>query len=1359
MIRMATNKLVLIGLLMAMLAVSGCIDSPGDAVKPITVGASGRSGHVADFSGSGPTGDGRTKPTLVAPGVDIISCRASGTDMGDPVDKYYTMASGTSMSTPYAAGAAALLLQANPDLTPAGVKAALTTTAVKLNNTEGLEYEEFYQGTGEIDVYQAYLAANNDSLAGIVPDQWIAGAWTYTGLEYGADRPTKKIYAVAPGWEDSVRFVFFTDRELSGVTISTNGTAGDWITVQPLLGSISANEQKAIDATLTVPDWLDSGTYTGNITMNGDGESVLSVPVTVNIAQSVEITNGTGTFDGSLGDNEWKYFYFDIPESTERAEVSLENYTDDVDLFLFTPTHECIDQDSYGQTDAEVLENPSAGRWMAIVYGKDVTSITSFSGTVDIYGITGTPSRWNPGILKPDETVSQSFSVTNDGIELSNIGLDTIMLNITRAHEFNNSLICYGNVSDYFDVPAGLDRFEVTVRWNNSNSHLYLGLYDPNGYSVDYSGGHSNIELVRAIRPIPGRWRVEVGGYVPPYLESQAFEGVVEFYRRESCNWISFDTDVIGTLPYNTHANFNATLTVPGSVEPGEHTGAIEVSSDQETFDIPVSFVVSTAIFSGTNSDHGNDTDGDGLYDYLTVNVSLNATVQGEYRVEGRLEDENGNYLWTNNSIEITDTNQMVQLYFEGTSIWKNRVNGTYSIYLYLYSRRGDLLDRGSYTTSYYNYTEFQPLPAIFTDIYTDYGEDTDGDGLYDNLAIEIGVVVTDAGRYRVSGKLCECGAMSDWDYVDYDSNTTDLNAGNQTVQLRFYGITLRQNGYDGRYDLRDLCLYNATGSYPYPVPVPEETPTPAIPAPPAPGGSEESVDTKSVTALYEQIDHRDIAYTTSYYDHTDFQRPPAEFTGNCNDYGLDTDNDTLYDYLVIEAEINVTKAGECELDGDLTYYDEEEGYWRWIDGDWNSTYLDTGIQNITLRFDGIRIYQTGYNGSFRTWLNLYETEEWCRIDEMKHSTSDYNYPDFQRPPAEFNDVYTDYGEDTDGDELYDYLTIEIGVDVRKDGYYQVNGQLYERNSYNSIDYGGNTTYLSNGSQTIQLRFEGIKMRQNEYNGTYDLKYLYLYNSSTGTQWDYISNAYTTSYYNYIDFQTIPPCFNYTMEYVTYAWDVIDAPDQIWTGCDDCSYNYVLPWNFTFFCEDHSSIQISTNGLITLPPDASSHCCLPDFENTEAIAPFWGDLSQACGGGTHISVQDKGDRVVVVWYTGTCGGGCLDKDIFEVILYKNGKIRFNYNYLNNIPHSVDAGIGNGIVYYNNIWDDSISVVYSPANIAETISGDLNHDGILIPADAAIALRLAASGGWDANADVNHDDCITPLDALMILQAAADAITL
>ena len=56
-------------------------------------------------------------------------------------------------------------------------------------------------------------------------------------------------------------------------------------------------------------------------------------------------------------------------------------------------------------------------------------------------------------------------------------------------------------------------------------------------------------------------------------------------------------------------------------------------------------------------------------------------------------------------------------------------------------------------------------------------------------------------------------------------------------------------------------------------------------------------------------------------------------------------------------------------------------------------------------------------------------------------------------------------------------------------------------------------------------------------------------------------------------------------------------------------------------------------------------------------------------------------------------------------------------------------------------------------------GDLNDDDEISPADATIALRIATSGGWDANADVSGDHRVTSLDALMILQAAAGAIDL
>ncbi len=115
----------------------GLIDSPGDGVKVITVGATDANGHMASFSGSGPTRDDRIKPDVVAPGVDIIfPCLPVWKGLNS-VDIYYSRESGTSLSAPVAAGLSALLLQANGNLTPAGVKAAMTRGAIKLNNTQG----------------------------------------------------------------------------------------------------------------------------------------------------------------------------------------------------------------------------------------------------------------------------------------------------------------------------------------------------------------------------------------------------------------------------------------------------------------------------------------------------------------------------------------------------------------------------------------------------------------------------------------------------------------------------------------------------------------------------------------------------------------------------------------------------------------------------------------------------------------------------------------------------------------------------------------------------------------------------------------------------------------------------------------------------------------------------------------------------------------------------------------------------------------------------------------------------------------------------------------------------------------------
>jgi serine protease AprX len=109
----------------------GTVEKPGDDPFVLTVGAVDPAGLTAPFSSRGPTADGFAKPDLLAPGVSIVSTRAPGStiDVARPdarIGADYFKGSGTSQATAITAGVAALVLEANPALTPDEAKAVLT---------------------------------------------------------------------------------------------------------------------------------------------------------------------------------------------------------------------------------------------------------------------------------------------------------------------------------------------------------------------------------------------------------------------------------------------------------------------------------------------------------------------------------------------------------------------------------------------------------------------------------------------------------------------------------------------------------------------------------------------------------------------------------------------------------------------------------------------------------------------------------------------------------------------------------------------------------------------------------------------------------------------------------------------------------------------------------------------------------------------------------------------------------------------------------------------------------------------------------------------------------------------------------
>jgi subtilisin family serine protease len=139
------------------------INDPGNADLAITVGSTHRDmPHiygVSYFSSKGPTGDGRIKPDVVAPGEKIISCAAgkakqkavTQANASTDIECEYVEDSGTSMSAPHVSGVIAAFLSIRREFIgqPNKVKEIFMSTATDLKR------ERYFQGNGLVDLMRA----------------------------------------------------------------------------------------------------------------------------------------------------------------------------------------------------------------------------------------------------------------------------------------------------------------------------------------------------------------------------------------------------------------------------------------------------------------------------------------------------------------------------------------------------------------------------------------------------------------------------------------------------------------------------------------------------------------------------------------------------------------------------------------------------------------------------------------------------------------------------------------------------------------------------------------------------------------------------------------------------------------------------------------------------------------------------------------------------------------------------------------------------------------------------------------------------------------------------------------------------
>ena len=203
----------------------GAISAPGNAPWVLTVGAFSHEGTVwrsddvmADYSSRGPTAiDFAAKPDVVAPGTGIVSLSDPASLMfvtksayllaGSllPGVKPYLSLTGTSMASPVVAGTAALMLQANPALTPNMVKAILQYTA-----QWDSQYNALTQGAGFLNSYGAVQLAKFFRTAQPgsklpMPRTWSKQViWGNHRITGGAIRPNANAFQLGTTWGSAV---------------------------------------------------------------------------------------------------------------------------------------------------------------------------------------------------------------------------------------------------------------------------------------------------------------------------------------------------------------------------------------------------------------------------------------------------------------------------------------------------------------------------------------------------------------------------------------------------------------------------------------------------------------------------------------------------------------------------------------------------------------------------------------------------------------------------------------------------------------------------------------------------------------------------------------------------------------------------------------------------------------------------------------------------------------------------------------------------------------------------------------------------------------------------------------------------
>ncbi|NHC15899.1 S8 family serine peptidase [Motilibacter sp. E257] len=544
------------------------------------------------FSSGGPREDGGFKPDITAPGSAIASINTWLPGGPTPESGYslppgYAMLQGTSMASPQAAGAMALLLGAakatNRPVSTSQLRYAVYSTA---GFSEGIP--AFLQGRGQIDVPAAWAAIKGKrytSQAFTVSAPTCTAVWRDLG-RLGADdtRPGTGLYnRCAPGEGGQAP----GESRTYPVTITrTAGPAGSTYTKLSFTGNdgtFSVSPEK-LNIALNTPTTVyvtakpTAGAHSAILQVDdpatrGWDQSMMAVVVAGESAPGPQYTWSTS---GVSQRNLAQRYYLTVPEGVKALDVSMTGQAagSQVRFLSFHPYGVPLDSTStpncypnYGTPEGNgcnpfrrVYSNPTPGVWEFLVESRRTTPLADnpFTLTAKLLGATVTPAQQTVASATVGQPVPLSWTVRNDFGQATLRGQGGPLGSV---REERPTVAASGDAKyvDYeITIPAGTTRFETSIgNTTDPQADLDLYLLTPAGSIVTYDADADSEESIVWDNPTPGTYIVEVEGYAVP-------AGTTQFDYRDA-----FYAPSLGTLAVTSPAVTLAqgeTTTVTGTL-------------------------------------------------------------------------------------------------------------------------------------------------------------------------------------------------------------------------------------------------------------------------------------------------------------------------------------------------------------------------------------------------------------------------------------------------------------------------------------------------------------------------------------------------------------------------------------------------------------------------------------------------------------------------------------------------------------------------------------------------------------------------------------------------------------------------